>query len=334
MDCVNSAKRWGVVVQKLVLIALLVFAFIACLGLRASVHSQPPEPSETTHQGGAKGQVDSLRLDMIEASSCPGLHSVLRISERLYSGSEPHGDEGFASLAKLGITTVVSVDGAKPDLELAKKHGLRYVHIPMGYDGVSKNAGSLLTRLIRDVRGPIYVHCHHGRHRGPAAAAVACVAGGIATGSEALEILKKAGTGKEYAGLWRDVEMFSPPDSGQELPELREVAEVDSVAAAMATLDRNFDNLKLCQQAAWGVPADHPDLVPAQEALLVRESLHEAVRHVSDQHTGQFKQWLGDAEQTANALENALKAGQKDQASERMAELQKNCKQCHAKYRD
>lgn len=320
--------------QKIVLIVLLVVTSVAWLGLRANVQSQPPEPSEANHQGGAETQSDSLRLDTIEASSCPGLHNVLRISERLYSGSEPHGDEGFASLAKLGITTVVSVDGAKPDLESARKHGLRYVHIPIGYDGVSKNAGNSLTRLMREVPGKIYVHCHHGRHRGPAAAAVACIAGGVATGNKALEILKKAGTGKEYAGLWRDVETFSPPESGQELPVLREIAEVESLAAAMATLDRNFDNLKLCQQAAWGGPADHPDLVPAQEALLVRESLHEAARHMSSQHDVQFRQWLADAEQTAQALEDALKAGQNEQASERLAALQKNCKQCHAKYRD
>src|SRR5690348_5650109 len=56
-----------------------------------------------------------------------GLHNVYRITEKLYSGSSPDGDEGFRSLAKLGVKTIISVDGMKPDVEAAHKHGMRYV---------------------------------------------------------------------------------------------------------------------------------------------------------------------------------------------------------------
>ena len=100
------------------------------------------------------------------------------MTERLYSGSEPHGEEGIASLKELGVKTIVSVDGAKPAVETARKYGMRYVHIPIGYDGVPEEAGQSLARLMREAETPIYVHCHHGKHRGPAAVAVACVAGG------------------------------------------------------------------------------------------------------------------------------------------------------------
>jgi len=90
-----------------------------------------------------------------------GLHNVLRITDRLYCGSEPEGDRGFESLKKLGIKTVVSVDGAKPDLTRAKADGLRYVHIPTGYSGISPQAQAALLEIARrigkndeiDVRG-------------------------------------------------------------------------------------------------------------------------------------------------------------------------------------
>ena len=38
-----------------------------------------------------------------EAVEATGLHNVYRLTDRLYSGSSPDGDEGFASLRRLGI---------------------------------------------------------------------------------------------------------------------------------------------------------------------------------------------------------------------------------------
>ena len=84
------------------------------------------------------------------------------------------------------MQTVISVDGAKPDLEAARKHGLRYVHLPHGYDGVPAPRGDELAIALRTLEGPIYVHCHHGKHRSPAAAGVAWVTvmvTGVPTGS-------------------------------------------------------------------------------------------------------------------------------------------------------
>src|SRR5688572_19279104 len=54
----------------------------------------------------------------------------------LYSGGQPDGDAGFASLEKLGVKTVISVDGARPEIDVAKSHGMRYVHLPIGYNDV------------------------------------------------------------------------------------------------------------------------------------------------------------------------------------------------------
>ena len=264
----------------------------------------------------------------------PGLHNVLLAADGIYSGSEPHGDEAFAGLAKLGIRTILSVDGARPDVELARQHGLRYVHVPIGYDGVSPSASEKLAAAARETEGPVYVHCHHGKHRGPSATAVICVAKGLCTGEQSLQLLKLAGTGQEYAGLWRDVAAYRPPRSGTKLPALVETAEVESLTAAMARVDRHWDNLKLCRDAGWQTPPAHRDLVPAREALLMKETFHEARRTLGPEYDSQFQSALEAAEQIATEIEAALNSDQRDTLGMRMESLDKSCKQCHVKYRN
>jgi protein tyrosine phosphatase (PTP) superfamily phosphohydrolase (DUF442 family) len=266
----------------------------------------------------------------------PHLHNLLQVSDRIYSGGEPKGDEAFAELARLGVKTIVSVDGARPDLDAAKRHGLRYVHVPIGYDGISEEAGHSLARLVREADAPFYIHCHHGEHRGPAAAAVACIADGAASGQEALAILEKANTSKGYAGLWRDVETYTPPPPGASLPELVSVAEVGSLAAAMAAIDRASDNLKLCQAADWQTPPAHPDVAPAQEALLLKEAFRETARQLADSNDygDQFAAWIGEAEKSAATLESTLAGGDAAAAAEAFTAIQAECERCHAAYRD
>ena len=259
----------------------------------------------------------------------------MRVSDRLYSGSEPEGDKGFAALTGLGIKTVVSVDGARPDVKVARQNGLRYIHIPIGYDGVPDRAAAALARAAREAEGPLYVHCHHGRHRGPAAAAIACIATNAAQGKEALKILELAGTGREYSGLWRDVEAYHPPSADAQFPELVEIAEVGSFAAAMASVDRDWDNLKLCREANWQTPESHPDLAPLQVALLLREALSEARRITpAGRFDEQFRTWLAEAETRAAAIETQLKAANLEEAGRQSRLLDQSCKQCHAKFRN
>src|SRR5688572_28625302 len=66
----------------------------------------------------------------------PALPNVVRLAERLYSGGLPGGEPGFRTLQRLGIRTLITVDGARPDVATAKRYGMRYVHLPFGYDGL------------------------------------------------------------------------------------------------------------------------------------------------------------------------------------------------------
>lgn len=277
---------------------------------------------------------DSAPFPFKPEPDLPGLHGLLHVGPTVYSGGEPHGEEAFASLQKLGVKTIVSVDGAKPDVEMAKKYGLRYVHVPFGYDGVPDDARLGLVAVSREAEFPVYVHCHHGKHRGPAGAAILCMANGQTDAAGGKKILELAGTSPDYPGLWRDVEAFRPPEGGAKLPALVEVAKVDSLASAMSALDRHWDHLKLGEKAGWKTPPDHPDLVPLREALLVREGFHESLRGLKEGQPDQLKQWLTEAEGVAGEIETALRAGRAESLSTAMKRLDQSCKACHQKYRN
>ncbi|MFG0258896.1 MAG: hypothetical protein ACF8LK_00975, partial [Phycisphaerales bacterium JB041] len=132
----------------------------------------------------------------------PGIHNLFAVAPGVFSGSGPEGAAAFDSLRAMGVRTVISVDGARPELELAHERGMRYVHIPIGYDGMEPEQEVALARALRDMPGPVYVHCHHGKHRGPTAAAVGLLGLGRMSGAEAEAFMHAAGTSESYPGLW------------------------------------------------------------------------------------------------------------------------------------
>ena len=107
------------------------------------------------------------------------LPNVVVVHPNVISGGLPESDLAFQELRSLGVKTVISVDGMKPDTLAAKKCGLRYVHLPHGYNGVPPQRIAELAKAVSTLDGPIYIHCHHGKHRSPAAASVACFAAGL-----------------------------------------------------------------------------------------------------------------------------------------------------------
>jgi len=261
------------------------------------------------------------------------LHNLMRLSPRIFSGGEPASDRAFAKLAELGIQTIVSVDAVTPDVATARRHGLRYVHIPVGYDGIEQQAGLSIARVMRDRQGPVYFHCHHGRHRGPAVAAVACIADGALDHASARDVLEAAGTSPSYAGLWRDVARYKVPSPTTELPDLVEVAKVDSVAEAMAKIGRTFDNLVLLRDANWGQSQTSPDLVASQQALLMQESFHELGRVLTDADAP-YRQLLAEAETLSQSLRKALVDRDGERATAVFSAVESSCRSCHREHRD
>ena len=242
----------------------------------------------------------------------PGLHNVLNVNDRLISGSMPEGEAGFHSLRELGVRTVISVDGTKPDLELARQAGLRYVHLPIGYDGVPRDQALRIARAVHDLPGPVYIHCHHGKHRGPAAAAAAALCLNSAmTPGEAVRLLKSAGTDPHYQGLYESVENLRRPTEEEwerVSGDFPEVAKVPALAEFMVGLDERWDRVLLIRAAGWQVPAEHADLDPPHELLQVREQFREASRLPDvSRRPAEMQRLLHAAETTAAELEAALR---------------------------
>jgi len=263
------------------------------------------------------------------------LTNIHELSPRISSGSGPATADDFAQLAASGVKTVVSVDGAKPLVELATQNGLQYVHIPIGYDGLSREAQLMLTRVARESEGPIYVHCHHGKHRGPAAAAIVCMAEGSADHARSAEILKLAGTSEKYRGLWRDVAGFAPPSPDETLPELVEVAEVTDFIQAMSQIDFAYDNLIILQSHQWQPPTTHPELSAADELTLLAEGFKEARRFAAgDDHYAAMKQQMAESQALAVRAQDALSKNNTSLAASCMAQLRTKCASCHEQHRD
>ncbi len=289
---------------------------------------------------------DSVVGQLPQKINAAHLPNAFRIHEKVISGGQPEGEVAFQELEDLGVRTVISVDGAKPDLELAKKHGLRYVHLPHSYDGVPKQRAIELAKVVRDLEGPIYIHCHHGKHRSPAAAVVACVSAGLIDPSVSATILKIAGTNPNYRGLYQSAESARKLDQAvldaieADFPQ---IATLPPMAEAMVQLEHTQDRIKEIAAAEWTSPESHSDLDPAHEALLLREHFTEMLRTDSvAKESEEFREMLRDSETAAGELETAIlkwnDAGSPSPAPDSIKSsfdrVSKNCAGCHQKFRD
>ncbi len=304
-----------------ILAAVLLLGWAGCRETPAPRQGEAPAPRPS---GPAKIQV-------------PGCENVWALQGGLISGGEPRGEAAYRALAALGVKTILSVDGARPDAEAARKFGIRYVHLPIGYDGIKRDRGLEIARVARDLPRPLYVHCHHGKHRGPAAAATALVALGEATCDEAASWMKKAGTSQDYWGLYADVKAFRA--TAQEIdaadgsfPEANVVA---GLTKAMTEIDLRWENLALAREAGWAAPPDHPDIDPAHEVLQVRELFRELARDQAVQKRPEdFRVLLSEAEQSAADLETTVRSRDQAGADAARTRLDDTCKRCHQAYRN
>lgn len=280
---------------------------------------------------------NAYRPEKLTSATLPNL---VQLRPRVFSGGLPEGDAAFAELQKRGVKTIISVDGAKPDVATARKFGLRYVHLPHGYDGIETERGEQLAKAVQSLPGPIYIHCHHGKHRSPAAAAVACIGAGMLTAEEGTQVLATAGTSPQYRGLFAAVARTQPIPreklSKLEV-EFREVEKIPPFAEAMVHLEHTFSHLKLCVDAGWKTPANQPALTPAHEALLLREHYTEMLRTEDVAHRpAAFRKLLQESETNARDLERLLndKTTKREQLAAAFQKITADCTTCHRDFRD
>ncbi len=143
------------------------------------------------------------------------LPNLIQVHPQIYSGGLPETEAAFQELQRHGIKTIISVDGMTPDVNSASQYDLRYVHLPHGYDGISPERVIELAQAFVELPKPIYVHCHHGKHRSPTAVAAGCVAAGMIPPQSAPAILKLAGNSPKYGGLHRVAQTALPLSAAQ-----------------------------------------------------------------------------------------------------------------------
>ena len=267
------------------------------------------------------------------------VHNLFRATTNVFSGNSPDGDAAFAEIAKLGVKTIVSVDGSKPDAETARKHGLRYIHLPIGYDRVPTNRVAELVKAAQSAAGPIYVHCHHGRHRGPAAVAVICEATAGWTTNQAVTWLHEAGTAADYVGLYRSAMEFRLPEAAAlaRIVELPEVAKTSSLVEAMVAIDEEMERLKAAQKANWKSIPSQLDLTAARTATILWEHFRELARmDDTARRPADYRSKLAEAEKAADQIRLLLRDAQAQSLVRDTAlqTLNKTCVSCHKAFRN
>lgn len=304
--------------------------FSACQSGGTSVATGPHAPAP-------------VAMPALEASTptdYPGLHNVVAYAPGVATGGAPEGREGLETLAAMGVKTIVSVDGATPDVATAQQLGMRYVHLPISYDTVTPERQRELAQALAtfEQHGPVYMHCHHGKHRSAAALGSAVVLCGKLTPDQAQQRMKVSGTAREYAGLWQAVAsaQAAPASALQADPDrFPSVAKVSGMVGTMAEIDLVIDLVKQAHKAGWKPPGDHPDLVPTKET----KRLHTLYANLkNDQESlalpADYQQMLQQAIDASAALDAAVRAGDAAAAEQYLAAINKGCKQCHVVYRD
>ncbi len=109
-------------------------------------------------------------LTGLAAPQAPGVPNFHAVNEHVYRGAQPT-PQGFKSLAKLGIKTVIDLRGGGPraasEEKLVKAAGMKYISIPMkGLQAPSDDEIWKALGILDDSSGwPVFVHCRRGKDR-------------------------------------------------------------------------------------------------------------------------------------------------------------------------
>lgn len=298
--------------------------------------------AQTTHQH-AQPSIPLPTLDASKPLDYPGIHNAVAYHDGFISGSVPEGDAGFRTLAGMGIKTIISVDGAVPEVEKANALGMRYIHLPIGYNGFDEDRKLQLVRATRDAMatGPVYIHCHHGKHRSGGAAAAVAASLGWQTPEFGVDRMKVSGTAPNYKGLYAvagNATLLNVSTINAVPANFPAIAKPSGFVQGMVEIDAAYDHLKAIEKAGWITPTDHPDLVPVAEAGRLADlyrTLGES--DYTKRKPSDFARLLTRSNEEAQKLEDLLAApGPKDPAalSAQFKLIAASCKECHVKYRD
>lgn len=335
-------------------LASLTLAACGLQGVRGQRSVTPAPPAVLDNAYEVAGDVDlpgQMALDI------DGLHNVVFLGPQIISGAEPENERSFERLRRWGVRTILSVDGKVPDAASAERHGMRYVHVPINYKGLGQDHLTHITKTFRELEGPFYVHCYHGRHRGPAAAAIGrLVLDGIPREQAIAEMRQYCQTSPKYAGLYRDVASATIPSS-----ELTDDSDFDfspahqfeGLRATMVEMARLADRLEAALDRGWAPDPEHPDVDVLQDATQLHQLL-VASRDYSGGRPAEYDGWMQTAIDGSSELLRALSDCSQDagagptpdregldsaqgwalRAEEAFLAMDASCSACHVAYRN
>jgi len=251
----------------------------------------------------------------------------------LYSGGEPTLTQ-FEELKRIGVTTVISVDGAAPKVAPVEELGMSYIHLPIGYDTVPNKVVASMMQL-NSKNEIIYIHCHHGKHRGPAVAAIYTQLIDLATLEEVLEKMQTIGTSELYQGLWEAVRKLDPKEV-EATPKMELVSSqaVDDLTSSMSKIDRLYDNVKDHLDLSSSAKFNQDEL--EHQSILLLEALKESARLDTHQWNTdkKYTQYAIDSNTFADQLVGEITTKRFDTASITLKNLKQSCTSCHQDFRN
>ncbi|MGD0361321.1 MAG: tyrosine-protein phosphatase [Bryobacteraceae bacterium] len=99
----------------------------------------------------------------------PGVPNFHQVNERVYRGAQPRA-EGWSSLAKLGIKTVIDLreegeHSLQSEQKAVEAAGMHYVNVPLA--GLGAPPAEKVSQVLGLLNGndPVFVHCRRGADR-------------------------------------------------------------------------------------------------------------------------------------------------------------------------
>ena len=95
-----------------------------------------------------------------------GIDNFDQVSPTLYRGAQPT-EEGFRTLASLGVKTVINLRDADDTREARTVHdaGMAYVRLPWNAQTVTEADAEHFLAVLEGAEKPVFVHCLEGRDR-------------------------------------------------------------------------------------------------------------------------------------------------------------------------
>jgi protein tyrosine/serine phosphatase len=175
---------------------------IIAVTITATVWAAPASAPEA-----AKAVAAVRNPDWAVPMQAPGLANLNKISDQLYRCAQPATEEGFKSIEKLGIRTVLNLRAAHDDKDEAKGTALRLEQVEINTWNISEDeVVQALFILSKAENGPFMIHCQHGADRTGLICAMHRIVNQGWTKEKAIDELKNGGYG--FHAVWKNIPKF------------------------------------------------------------------------------------------------------------------------------